>query len=114
MQLPDPVNTADDSSGSSSCPIAAGNTVNFHLPLEELLHDHAVKYLDQTSEYRLSVDRSSPESLWNRAVCFYKSAKLKPHKMSMELMVDFSATGEVGADSGALRREFFEDAIMPS
>ena len=34
-----------------------------------------------------------------------------PIKLRMELIVQFDATGEVGADSGALRREFFEDAI---
>ena len=31
--------------------------------------------------------------------------------MRSELVVNFSASGEVGADSGALPREFFEDSI---
>ena len=35
----------------------------------------------------------------------------KPLKLCQELIVQFDATGEVGADSGALRHEFFEDAI---
>ena len=59
----------------------------------------------------LSVDRSTAQKIWQSAVCFYKSAMTKPLKLHKELIVQFDATGEVGADSGALRREFFEDAI---
>lgn len=67
--------------------------------------------LDDSSEYKLSVDRTTPDKLWQSAVCFYKSAKLKPHKLRKELVIEFDKSGEVGADSGALRREFFEDAL---
>ena len=43
------------------------------------------------------------------AVCFYKNAMVKPGKLRKELVVHFE--GETGADSGALRLEFFEDTI---
>ena len=79
--------------------------------LDVLLMSHAIKVLDHSEEFRLSVDRSTEETLWNTVICFYKNAKNKPSKLRKELVVDFSASGEVGADSGALRREFFEDSI---
>ena len=67
--------------------------------------------MELSSEHILSVDRSTAQKSWQTAVCFYKSAMSRPIKLRMELIVQFDATGEVGADSGALRREFFEDAI---
>lgn len=79
--------------------------------LKELLKGHA-KQNNLVEEYRLSVDRSTPESLWQVVVSFYKSCKFKPYKLRQELVVDFSGTGEIGADCGALRREFFEDSII--
>jgi len=72
---------------------------------------HCNKVLDPSAEYVLSVDRSTPEKLWQSAVCFYKSAMTKPDKLRKEMVIQFDATGEVGADSGALRHEFFEDAL---
>lgn len=79
--------------------------------LEGLLREHSDKVVSPTSEYKLAVDRSTTDALWHSVVCFYKGAKVKPKKLHHELVVEFAATGEVGVDSGALRKEFFEDAI---
>ena len=77
--------------------------------LESLLKDHAAKFVDDSSEYLLTVDRTTPEKLWIAVVTFYKGAKIRPNKLHKGLVVHFS--GEAGADAGALRREFFEDAL---
>ena len=79
------------------------------LSLKSLLSMHQSKVLDPTTEYVLSVDRSSPEKLWQCAVCFYKSVMVKPTKLYKELLIQFD--GECGVDSGALQCEFFEDAL---
>ena len=42
---------------------------------------------------------------------FYKGAISKPQKLRRPLVVNFVNTGEIGSDAGALRKEFFEDAI---
>ena len=70
------------------------------LSLESLLSMHQSKVLDPTTEYVLSVARSSPEKLWQCAVCFYKSVMVKPAKLYKELLIQFD--GECGVDSGAL------------
>ena len=67
--------------------------------------------VNQSSEYSLSVDRTTADSLWLSTVSFYKGAKVRPEKLRKQLVVSFSKTGEIGADSGALRKEFFEDAL---
>ena len=36
---------------------------------------------------------------------------MHPNKLRKQLVVSFSETGEIGADSGALRKEFFEDSL---
>lgn len=79
--------------------------------LRSLLTCHARKIMDLTSEYSISVNRSTPDSLWQAVMSFYKGSKTKSYKLKKELVIEFCGTGEVGADSGALRREFFEDAI---
>ena len=79
--------------------------------LQSLLQAHRNEIMESSSEHMLSVDRSTSQKIWQSAVCFYKSAMAQPVKLRKELIVQFDATGEVGADSGALRREFFEDAI---
>ena len=79
--------------------------------LQSLLHAHKSDIMDSSAEHVLSVDRSTSQKIWQSAVCFYKSAITKPLKLCKELIIQFDATGEVGADSGALRREFFEDVI---
>ena len=43
---------------------------------------------------------------------FYKGAISKPQKLHSSFSVTFTNPGEVGSDAGALRKEFFEDAIM--
>ena len=43
---------------------------------------------------------------------FNKSAKLRPRKLHKVLTVEYS--GEAGANSGSLRREFFEDSLRES
>ena len=70
---------------------------------------HQNEVLDPLAEHVLSIDRSTPEKLWQMAVCFYKNAMVKPGKLCKELVVHFK--GEAGADSGALRCEIFEDII---
>ena len=76
---------------------------------EYLLTCHSTKYMNTAASVRLEVDRSSQEKLWLCVVAFYKSCVSKPEKLTKELIIEF--TGERGADSGALRKEFFEDAI---
>ena len=66
---------------------------------------HQNKVVDQLAEYALSVDRTTSEKLWQSAICFYKNAMIKPGKLFKELVIHYN--GEAGADSGALRREFF-------
>ena len=77
--------------------------------VESILAHHSRKVLDILSSSYLEVDRSSKETLWLSVVAFYKSCKMRPEKLTKELVIRFK--GEAGADSGALRREFFEDAI---
>lgn len=79
--------------------------------LAALLEAHSRKVVDQEAEYALCVDRSSGERLWLSAISFYKGALLRKEKLKKQLAVSFTETGEVGADSGALRKEFFEDAL---
>lgn len=67
--------------------------------------------IDQSSEYSISVNRTTADSLWLSAVSFYKGAMVRPAKLRKQLVVNFSETGEIGADSGALRKEFLEDAL---
>jgi hypothetical protein len=69
--------------------------------------DHARKVLDQSSEYILAIDRSTPEHFWLGVTSFYKGAIAKPQKVMRPLAVTFVNTGELGSDAGALKREFF-------
>ena len=88
------------------------STVQGPASLYSLLTLHQSKVIDQTAEHMLHIDRSTPDKLWQGVLGFYKSAMLKPYKLHQELVVQFISTGEVGADSGALKREFFEDALV--
>ena len=36
---------------------------------------------------------------------------MHPNKLKKQLVVSFSETGKIGADSGALHKEFFEDTL---
>ena len=89
--------------------------INLDLPinltLESVLRVHSEGVINSTSEYSLSVDRSSVERLWLSATSFYKGAMVRPEKLTRQLVVSFTETGEIGADSGALRNEFFEEAL---
>jgi len=85
------------------------STVQGPTSLYSLLSIHQSKVLDQTAEHVLHIDRSTPDKLWQCVLGFYKGAMLKPHKLHEELVVQFISTGEVGADSGASRRE---DALV--
>lgn len=75
------------------------------------LLNHCAKIVDQSSEYILSIDRSTPEHFWLALTSFYKGAISKPQKLRKSLVVNFVNTGESGSDSGALRKEFFEDSL---
>lgn len=79
--------------------------------LEVLLRRHAEKTMDQSAEYVLSVDRTSRDNFWLSVTAFYKAARIRPQKLRKQLVIQFSQTGEIGADAGALRKEFFEDAV---
>ena len=79
--------------------------------LEALLCAHSQSVVDQAAEYTLSVDRSSGDKLWLSAMAFYKGALVRKEKLAKQLVVSFTETGELGADSGALRKEFFEDVL---
>ena len=105
-----------------SCCIVQGRVAHHLIPigihvdhqesLEQLLRLHSEKIIDERREYKLSVDRSSSDTLWQAVVCFYKGAKVKPQKPQWELVIDFLGTGEVGIDSGALWKKFLESAIV--
>ena len=79
--------------------------------VQVLLLDHARKVLDQSSEYILAIDRSTPEHFWLGVTSFYKGAIAKPQKLMRPLAVTFVNTGELGSDAGALKKEFFEYAL---
>ena len=53
--------------------------------LESLLKDHAVKFVDDSSEYLLTVDRTTPEKLWIVVVTFYKGAEIRPNKLHIRV-----------------------------
>ena len=95
-----------DSVGSSLDPIIIDSPPQ---SLEGVLKAHASKYIDECSEYTLTVDRTTREHLWTTVLSFYKGAKVKPNKLHKLLVIQF--VGEAGADAGALRKEFFEDAL---
>jgi hypothetical protein len=79
--------------------------------LEDLLSAHRNKIVDEWSEYHLNIDRSSQDIFWSSIISFYKGAISKPQKLYKSFVVSFTNTGEVGSDSGALKKEFFEDAL---
>jgi len=77
--------------------------------LEGLLRKHSDHVIDQRSEYILSIDRTCKDHFWKMVEAFYKGGICRPHKLQKVLVIQFQ--GEVGADGGALRKEFFEDAL---
>lgn len=77
--------------------------------LEGLLRKHSDHVIDQRSEYILSIDRTCKDHFWKMVEAFYKGGISRPHKLQKVLVIQFE--GEVGADGGALRKEFFEDAL---
>lgn len=79
--------------------------------LEALLMKKSNKSILQFSEFHLSIDRSSPERFWASVVSFYKGAMHNHEKLKRCLVVDFEESGEQGYDAGALRKEFFDDAL---
>lgn len=44
-------------------------------------------------------------------MAFYKSGINRPQKLRRPLVVSFVNSGEMGSDAGALKKEFFEDAL---
>ena len=100
--------TTDDASGSRCNPIDVDESPK---SLGALLQTHADKTINRSAEYTLSVNRATSDNFWLSLIAFYKSAKVKPEKLRKQLVIQFSETGEIGADSGALRKEFFEDVL---
>ena len=100
--------TSDNPVGSQCNPIDVDTNPQ---SLGALLQRHADKIINQSAEYTLSVNRTTSDNLWLSLTAFYKSAKLKPEKLRKQLVIQYSETGEIGADSGALRKEFFEDGL---
>ena len=92
-------------------PIVIDPPVEEPKSLELLLHTHAEAVIDDSKYYKLSVDRSSNNSLWDTSMTFYKNALAKPKKIKRELIVEFIGTGEVGVDAGALKKEFFQATL---
>ena len=76
-----------------------------------LLISHSSTVLDESSEYNISIDRSSDELFWAGLVAFYKGAISNPEKLQKKLVVTFVGTGEIGSDCGSLRKEFFEAGL---
>ena len=92
-------------------PIVIDPPVEEPKSLELLLHTHAEAVIDDSKYYKLSVDRSSNNYLWDTSMTFYKNALAKPKKVKRELIVEFIGTGEVGVDAGALKKEFFQATL---
>ena len=72
--------------------------------------------LNECSIYHQSTQSQSREETkvtfgWHWRQFTKKKAKVKPDGMKKTLMVRFTDIGELGADAGALKKEFFEDAI---
>lgn len=94
-------------------PSSSGNaTIKQPLSATDLISSHAYRILDQSSEFMVNIDRSSPEAFWMAVVAFYKGGRGNLSKLKQSLVVNFVNTGECGADCGALRKEFFEDALQ--
>ena len=74
----------------------------------EIVMAHS-KHMVCASEYTLITDRTSCDSMWLTMLSFYKKAMKDPNLLSKQLVIQL--TGECGADTGALCREFFEDCI---
>ena len=55
--------------------------------LESILKDHAAKFVDESSEYLLTVDRITTEKLWMSVVTFYKVQKVCPNKLHKGLVI---------------------------
>ena len=76
--------------------------------LEGLLRKNSGHVIDQRSEYILSIDRTCKDHFWKMVEALYKGGICRPHKLHRVLVIKFE---EVGADGGALRKEFIEDAL---
>lgn len=76
-----------------------------------MLSEKSSKSISQYSEFHLTVDRSSPQRFWASVVSFYKGALHNHDKLKRCLVVVFENSGEQGYDAGALRKEFFDDAL---
>lgn len=100
--------TSSISEGSRENPIEIDGSSGC---IETVLNKLSNQVIDQSSEYSISVNRITANSLWLPAMSFYKGALVHPNKLRRQLLVSFSETGEIGADSGALRKEFFEDTL---
>ena len=98
-------------STTSSGPSSSHGEHRQYTDVKVLLLDHAKSVVDHSSEYILSIDRSTPERFWLGVTSFYKGAIAKPQKLKRPLAVNFVNTGEHGSDAGALKKEFFEDAL---
>ena len=103
--------TSAETYASSLGDIANDPIDEYFQSVGELLKQHGYRELDSVSQYCLTIDRSTPENLWMGTVAFYKRAKAKPELLRKDLCIQFEGTGECGSDGGALRREFFEDAL---
>lgn len=57
----------------------------------------------------LTIDRTTREHLWTTVLNIYIGTKDRPNKLFKLLVIQF--VGEVGADAGALHKDFLEDAL---
>ena len=74
--------------------------------VESILSHHARNVMGTEDEHFLKTNRSC---IWNKAKAFYKCALHNNSIMQRPIMVQFS--GEEGVDAGALRNDFFEEAL---
>lgn len=84
----------------------ASDTVTEQTPFCQILQNHASVVIDEDKSIFLEVER---ESLWRRALAFYKQAMGTPCKLKQRLTITF--IGEEGVDAGALRGEFFGELL---
>ena len=80
-----------------------GEDVN--LTSQSILQLHAKAMLDKSADHVITTERGS---VWPAVIAFYKETT-NPHKLQKNLIVNFA--GEVGADVGGPKKEFFELAL---
>lgn len=82
------------------------NQQNSQADSSSILTNHAVKEIDASDELLVKVNRAV---IFTKALALYKGAKHDPSILKKSVIVEFS--GEEGVDAGALRNDFYEEAL---